>query len=197
MQTTKGSLFLLIGPSGVGKTTIAKALIANKTCSNLKVIPSYTTRQQRPEEKNGVDYHFISCADFDQKLATGFFIETSIAYHASYGSSKYDVLQALLAGFDVLLVVDRNGARSIKKEFPEVIIINIVPKSIEVLHQRLLARAQTVTPEITKEIQFRLKKAREEFTDEQREHLAQYAIVNDDLEQAIKQIELVVCGKKG
>lgn len=192
MHNYKGSLYLFIGPSGVGKTTLAKALIASQKCSSLKLIPSYTTRAPRPEEKPGVDYHFITQADFDQKLASGFFIEYSTAYKSSYGSSKSDLLEPLKEGFDVLAVVDRVGARAIKKQFPEAVIINIVPPSIDILRERLLTR----TKNMTQDVAFRLQKASEELDEEKHEHLAQYAVVNDDLEQTLHELSKLICAHK-
>lgn len=196
MHIKKGSLYLFIGPSGVGKTTLAKALMQSKRCSNLKVVPSYTTRPPRPGEKPGVDYHFISQADFEQKLAAGFFIEYSTAYKNAYGSRKSEVLQALSEGFDVLLVVDRAGARSIKRELPETIVISIVPPGMAVLEQRLRLRTVKMTPEIAQDIIFRLKKAAEEASEEEHEYLAQYIIVNDDLDEAVEQLACLMCRQK-
>ena len=192
MQTTKGSLFLIIGPSGVGKTTLAKALIASPKCSHLKLVPSYTTRSPRPEEKPGVDYHFISQADFDKKLAAGFFIESSNAYKNSYGSSRNDLLEPLQEGYDVLAVVDRVGARAIVKQLPEAIVINIVPPTMEILRERLLKRSKNMSHDI----EFRLQKAQEELAEEKQEHLAQYTVVNNDLEGALRELQLLMCTQK-
>ena len=196
MHIKKGSLYLFIGPSGVGKTTLVKALIDSKKCSNLRVVPSYTTRPPRPGEKQGVDYHFISQADFEQKLAAGFFIECSTAYKNAYGSRKSDILQALSEGFDVLLVVDRTGARSIKRELPETIIISIAPPDMAALEERLRLRTVKMSSEIAQDIMFRLKKAAEEASEEDHECLAQYIIVNDDLDETVEQLICLFCRQK-
>jgi guanylate kinase len=192
MQKTKNTLFLLIGPSAVGKTTLAKALIKSGRCPSVKVIPSYTTRAPRPEEREGIDYYFITQAEFDKKQKEGFFIEYSTAYQNSYGSSKKEVLQALSSGFDVLLVIDRVGVRSILREIPEAYVINIVPTNINVLRERLLKRSAK-KPE---DIEFRLAKALEELAEEDEEHLAHNTIVNDDLERAVAELVGLICAHK-
>ena len=192
MQKITGTLFLLIGPSAVGKTTLAKALLAHPACANLKLVLSYTTRQPRPEERDGVDYNFITQADFDQKLTEGFFIESSTAYKYSYGVAYNELVGTLNKGSNVLIVVDRAGTRNIIRQLSGAIVINIVPPSIEVLRERLLARP-TSQPQ---DIDFRLKKAAEELAEESQERLATYTIVNDDLEDVLKRLTTLVCGLK-
>ena len=192
MTHKTGKLFIVFGPSGVGKTTLVKALLSQKKYQGvLQAICSYTTRAPRPGEQDGADYHFISVQEFEQKQHEGFFLETSSAYKALYGSS-YDQTRALLErGVSGIMVIDRAGVEQVLKRMPKSVSIMIVPVHETVLCERLLVRSSLMD----KDFEFRLKKAHEELLEEQRFSLAKYSIVNDDLEGALKVFESVIDGE--
>lgn len=186
-----GTIFVLFGPSGVGKTTLARLLLQDKALGLVSVC-SYTTRAPRPGEREGIDYYFISQEDFEQKIKADYFLEWSNAYGAYYGCSKIRVEKLLTAGADVLLVLDRDGVKAVKRYFPRAIAIEIVPVSLEILEQRIQQRA----PLSAQELAFRTQKAAQELQEEQKKPLADEIIVNDDLEDAFKKLKSVFLAKK-
>lgn len=182
-------IFMLIGPSGAGKTTLSGAMVRrSKMRSLITLVCSYTTRPPRPGELDGIDYHFIAQDDFLKMLQADIFLEYSTAYTFYYGFSRDDIMQILRRGLSVMLVIDRAGARSILRQFPEAVIINIVPPSLTILRERLCKRSGNVVLDND----FRLKKAAEELAEEETDKLADHIIVNDDLELALKDLEQLV-----
>src|SRR3990167_753346 len=132
-KNRQGKLFVLSGPSGVGKTTLAAMLFARLGKShNLSRVITYTTKSPRVGEQNGVDYHFITVPEFESKLLSGFFIEYSKSYGHYYGSPR-SILLDLKQGKSLLLVVDQTGACNIKRQFVQAILIWIAPPSIHEL----------------------------------------------------------------
>lgn len=135
-----GSLFLITAPSGAGKSSLVKALLARQTGIQLSI--SYTTRSPRPGEENGREYHFISVEDFLSRQAKGEFVESAKVHGNYYGTSRTLINQFMSAGTDMLLEIDWQGAAQIKQQFPEAISIFILPPSIKELENRLTKRAQ-------------------------------------------------------
>ncbi len=167
-----GRLFVLMGPSGVGKTTLVR-------------IPSFTTRLPRPGEVEGVDYFFVSPERFERLLKHDELLEFSTAYLASYGVGKDIVEDAIAQGKTPLLAIDRRGALQIRQRMKGVKIILIVPPNKEVLRERLLKRSS----EKMETIEFRLNQAFREAEEERRDPLADAVVVNDDFERALNQIQ--------
>ena len=141
----KGLLFLVSAPSGAGKSSLVHDLITKDPKVHLSI--SYTTREVRPGEQNGVDYHFISQEDFEERKKNHEFLEWAFVHGNYYGTSRLWIEQELAAGYDVMLEIDWQGALQVKKIFPEVISTFILPPSIEALKQRLVGRG-TDAPEV-------------------------------------------------
>lgn len=137
------SIFILTGPSGVGKTTIAREL--QNRLPSLKKVITCTTRPIRPSETNGVDYHFLSVDEMKQLIDSGEAFEWAKVYDCFYASRTADVNQILQSGNDVLFVIDVQGAETIKREHPETIVIFIAPQSTDELFDRLERRDRGTT----------------------------------------------------
>ena len=171
----KGKLVIISGPSGVGKGTICETL---KKENNVWYSISMTTRQIRDGEVDGVNYYFISKDEFEKRIEDGQLLEYNIYNGNYYGTPKDKVLEKMNEGVNVILEIDVNGAKNIKKIFNDVLLIYIAPPSIEVLRERLIGRG---TEDIDT-IENRLKIAEEEL---RQLDFYDYVIVNDDLEEAI------------
>lgn len=188
MQKT-GKLFVIMGPSGVGKTTLVNALVADRACEAVMRVPTYTTRKKRPGEVDGVDYFFITEVQFQELIKTGGVLEWSRAYRAYYGLGRKIVENALEAGKTVLAVVDRLGAIQVKKLMPQVAIILIVAPSADELRRRLELRSS----ESGQNAEFRLQRAHEEAALEAANPIADYVVVNDNLDVALESLKKLVC----
>ncbi len=179
----KGRLFILSAPSGAGKTTVCEALL-EKTDRAKKAITT-TTRPPRPGEKDGVDYFFLTEEEFKEKLDRGRFFEHALVYDYYYGSGRDYVESQLEAGYDVLLVVDVQGARSIRELGVEAVFVYLLPPSLSELRRRLEGR-KTDAPEV---IEKRFARARDEL-DRYRDY--DYCVINDELETAVADLEAVI-----
>ncbi len=135
-----GTLYIITAPSGTGKTTLANGLVASM--EKLRRSVSYTTRPQRAGEVQGVDYWFVSQAEFDEMVATNAFLEFAQVFNYFYGTSKSQVEQYLQAGEDVILAIDWQGAAQVREHFLAAISIFVLPPSREQLQQRLQNRRQ-------------------------------------------------------
>jgi guanylate kinase len=183
MTATPGSLYIISAPSGAGKTSLVRALLQSGVDLSLSV--SYTTRPARPEEVDGRDYHFVSREAFEQRLKQGEFLESALVYGNFYGTSKTWINEALSAGRDILLEIDSQGARQVRRIFPASVAIFVLPPSLEVLEARLRNRGQD-SPEV---ISQRLASARDEIS-----HVGEYdyVILNDKLDQALHDLKCIV-----
>jgi guanylate kinase len=175
----KGRLFIISAPSGAGKSTLCKRL--RKHFPNIQYSVSYTTRQPRNNECNGIDYHFISCEDFKKGIQANQWAEWACVHDNYYGTSRELIQSYLETGKDVLLEIDVQGMKQIVDIFPDAITIFIKPPSIDVLKQRLEGRG-TDSPEV---IEKRLNNAKKEMAFE---HLYQYHIVNNELKTASQEL---------
>ena len=179
-------LFVLSGPSGVGKGTIAKKLIERNP--NFALSISCTTRNAREGETNGKEYFFISKQEFLQKVENQGFLEYSNHFENYYGTPKDFVLDKLKTN-DVLLEIDVNGGLNVKKSYNDAILIMITPPSLEELRNRLIKRGT----ESLEKIDLRLSRIDYELS---KKDEYDYQVINDDLETAIKTVENIIINEK-
>jgi len=183
----RGLLFVVSAPSGAGKTTLCKELVA--LVPGLRHSVSYTTRKPRPGETHGREYFYVDEREFRDMIARGEFAEWAPVYGHLYGTPRAALTAMMDSGIDVLLEIDTQGALQIKKKFEDAVYIYIMPPSIEALRARLLQRAGD-SPE---EIQRRLQKARDELWS-YREYY--YIVKNDEMGQAIKELQAIVLAER-
>jgi len=174
----KGLLFVLSGPSGVGKDTLLRELL--KTDLKISKCVTYTTRPPRPGEVDGVDYKFISLAEFEELKRNNAFLEWAEVGGNLYATPKDFVEKKLQEGEDVILKIDVQGAMRVKELFPEAILIFIAPPSLEVLGERMRKRG---SPE--EEIKRRLQIASREM---EMSKNYQFVLVNNDLEETLQKL---------
>lgn len=178
-----GKLYVLSGPSGVGKGTLREHALNDKP--NLKYSVSCTTRKPREGEVDGVQYRFISHDTFRDYISRGLFLEYAHVHEDYYGTLKQDVMTQLEAGNNVLLEIDVQGALQVKAKMPEAVLIFVAPPSAETLERRLRGR-HTESEEALK---VRLANAMKELAmkDEY-----DYVIVNDDLDSACEELRKII-----
>ncbi len=140
MGAGSGIVWVVSAPSGAGKTSLLRALLPKDPQLRLSV--SHTTRAPRPGEENGVHYHFVDHATFDGMVTAGAFLEHAEVFGNLYGTAEQSVRDGLGRGHDVVLEIDWQGARQVRRRFPEAVSIFIAPPGIAELRQRLGARGQ-------------------------------------------------------
>jgi len=183
----KGLLIVVTGPSAVGKGTICRALLAETPDIHFSV--SCTTRPMRPGEVDGVEYFFITKEEFERRIAAGEFLEWAEVYGNYYGTPRAYVEEMTARGHDVILDIDRVGARAVREHYPDAVSVFVIPPSMEALRQRITARG-TETPEA---VARRLAEAPEWI----REGLTyDYVIVNDDLARAVAELRAIIVAEK-
>ena len=183
MARIPGKLFILSAPSGTGKTSLTKSLLRKNI--NLWLSISYTSRLMRPSEIEGQDYFFVERKIFEQMLGNEEFIESAEIYGNLYGTSQNWINEAINSGKDILLEIDGQGARQVRKIFSDVVSIFILPPSLEVLEDRLKNRNQDSKEVIAK----RMAAAKEEIS-----HVSEYdyVIINDNIDIALRDLVSVV-----
>jgi len=183
----RGLLFIVSAPSGTGKTTLVERLV--QLIPNLCLSRSYTSREARPGEQDGVDYNFISRPRFEEMAHTGEFLEWADVFGNYYGTCASDTERCLAAGSDIVLVIDVQGARQVRSRGIESIGIFVLPPSPEVLEQRLRGRSKDSEAAIQK----RLEVARREVG----EFAAyEYVVVNDELDAAVERLRGIVLAER-
>ncbi|MDQ1316748.1 MAG: guanylate kinase [Candidatus Poribacteria bacterium] len=179
-------LIIITGPSGVGKTTIIKALL--ETDPKMRYSVSLTTRERRHNEQDGVDYHFISKEEFKSKIENDELAEWSEVYGKYYGRLRKD-LDELSRQFDVLVGIDVQGALKLKKTHPYGIFIFILPKSEIALEQQLRGRRT----EDESSLSIRLSSAIKEI---EKAGNFDYKVVNDIIDEAVKKVQAIMIAEK-
>jgi guanylate kinase len=178
-----GSLFMVVAPSGAGKSSLVNALLAREKDIYLSI--STTTRPPRPGEEHGREYYFTSAEDFLARREKEEFLESAEVHGNYYGTSRVNIEKQMAAGGDVLLEIDWQGARQVKKQFPDAVGIFILPPSIEALEQRLKKRGQDAEHVIAR----RLLAAGGEIA-----HAPEfeYVIINEEFDAASTQLSAIV-----
>ena len=176
----KGLLFVVAAPSGAGKTSLVKALTERN--KDVCVSISHTTRKRRPDEKNGVNYYFVSQTEFSEIQRSGGFIESADVFGNAYGMSQKEADRILSSGNHLILEIDWQGAEQIRSRLPEAESIYILPPSISALRERLLGRGQ----DDNETIQKRMDEAISEVS-----HYSEFdhLIINEKFDLALQQFE--------
>jgi guanylate kinase len=174
-MTDRGHLFVVSAPSGAGKSTLCNAV--RERFPDIHYSVSATTRPPRPGETDGVDYHFVTEAEFQEGIERGRWAEWAVVHGNYYGTSAEGLREALESGTDILLDIDVQGAKQIVERFPEAVTIFIMPPSLETLRERMTSRG-TDSPEV---IDRRVDNARAEMAARDR---YRHVIVNDNLPDA-------------
>lgn len=183
----KGSLFIVSAPSGAGKTTMCKQIIM--TVDNIRPSVSFTTREPRAGEIQNEDYCFVGEAEFMAMIDRGDFVEWARVHGNLYGTSRRKLEELINAGYDVLLDIDTQGARQIRKFFTNAVYIFILPPSMKELKRRLEGRMSNSLEDMNR----RLQRA----VDEIKEYkIYDYVIVNDILDDSLKRLEAIIVAER-
>ena len=184
MNNEKGLLIVLSGPSGVGKGTVRKEIFDDPTTS-YKYSISMTTRQMREGEVNGVDYFFKTKEEFEALIQEDQFIEYAEYVGNYYGTPVQYVKDTMAEGHDVFLEIEVEGAKQVRKKFPDASFIFLAPPSLDHLKERLIGRGT----ETDEKIQSRVNEARKEV---EMMNLYDYVVVNDEVHLAKERIQSIV-----
>jgi guanylate kinase len=182
-----GVLFVLSAPSGAGKSTILAAL--KNRVGGFGYSVSHTTRDPRGREKDGVDYHFVDRMTFKEMVKAGAFVEWAKVHNNLYGTSISGIEKQTASGFDVLLDIDPQGAKNIKKKFKDSVLIYVLPPSMEILEERIRDRG-TDSESI---IENRMKEAPQLI---EACVWYDYIIINDDLKRAVEEARAIVISER-
>ncbi|NLV15850.1 MAG: guanylate kinase [Syntrophomonadaceae bacterium] len=184
----KGILFVISGPSGVGKGTIRETMM-KKPISNLTYSISATTRKPRAGEIDGRDYFFFETGVFESAIAQGEFLEWALVYDNYYGTPKQYVFDCLEKGQDILLEIDIQGALKTKRLVPDGVFVFVMPPSFEEIRQRLLRRGKDTCEEVERRLQ-----SYEEEMSCIGEY--EYVIINDDVNIAAEALRAIIIGER-
>jgi guanylate kinase len=181
-----GRLFIFSAASGTGKTSLANALVEG--LPGLEFSVSHTTRAPRPGERDGVHYWFVSHAEFERMIAEGRFLEHARVFDNYYGTARAPIERLLADGKNVILDIDWQGARAVKRAMPEAVSVFILPPSRQALEERLVKRGQDPAEVIAR----RMARALDEMS-----HYGEfdYVVVNDDFDAALADLRAIIAGR--
>jgi len=182
-RETAGSVFVISAPSGAGKTTLCRRILDEDRAIEFSV--SYTTRPRRAGEQDGVDYRFVDRQEFERRRDEHEFAEWAVVGGHLYGTSAPVLREAVAQGHDILLDIDTQGAMNIRRQFPEAVLIFILPPGRAALRERLEKRGTDGPQEVVR----RLALAQGEI---EKCPAYDYVIINDDLETAYRQLRAVL-----
>lgn len=187
-ENEQGILIVVSGPSGCGKSTLDQKLIESRNDTVMSI--SDTTRSPRGEEKDGVEYNFISKEEFEQKIKDDKYLEYAIVHsNKYYGTPKEHIDELLSKGKNIILEIDIEGARKVNEKRPDAVFIFIMPPSMEILKKRLIGRKTETKEQIVE----RFKTAYKEINEVSKYN---YVIVNDDIEESLlKMNSIIECEK--
>jgi guanylate kinase len=183
----RGCLFIVSAPSGAGKTTLVERLV--DLVPHLRMSRSYTSREARAGEADGVDYNFVSRGRFEAMVEGGEFLEWADVFGNLYGTGAADTERLLAAGEDVVLVIDVQGARKVRRRGVEVTTVFVMPPSFQVLEQRLRGRCKDSEAAIVR----RLEVARQEvaaYTE------YEFVVINDELEATVERLRAIMLAER-
>jgi guanylate kinase len=183
----KGNLIVITGPSGVGKGTVVSKLL--KRVPQLRKSVSVTTRPMRATEAEGVDYFFRTAEQFKELKDKQEFMEWAEFAGSCYATPCQWVIDQTNEGIDVILEIEVQGAKQIKRKYSQAVLVFVSPPSFEALRERLRGRATEDEEKVT----LRLNKAKQELTEK---HLFQYEVVNDDIEEAVNSLQHIVYAER-
>jgi guanylate kinase len=186
-KDSKGRLIIISAPSGAGKSTVIQKLL--KECRNIVFSISYTTRNIRSKEKNGVDYHFIRREQFEKMMKERKFLEWAVVHNNYYGTSKADTRKLLVQGYDVLLDIDVQGAKQVSSEPFDLLKIFILPPSRDALIARMKKRGD-LSQEQT---QIRLKAAIRELKAAEK---YDYVVLNENVNKTVEALKSIILSEK-
>jgi len=186
-ETRRGLLFIVSAPSGTGKTTLVERLV--HVLPNLCLSRSYTSRPERPGERDGVDYNFITRTRFDEMVREDAFLEWADVFGNCYGTAAADTDALLAQGKDVVLVIDVQGARQVRSRGIETVGIFVLPPSATILEQRLRGRSKDSEEQILRRLDTACREI-DEFAS------YEYVVVNDELETAVDRLRSIVLAER-
>ncbi|HEY2496041.1 MAG TPA: guanylate kinase [Candidatus Angelobacter sp.] len=186
-----GILYIISAPSGSGKTTLVNEL--RQYVPNLEFSISYTTRPPRGSEQDGREYHFITHEEFEARISRDEFLEYALVFGNYYGTTKFVLEHAKEGGNDVLLDIDVQGERQVKKKMPDALSIFVLPPSRAELESRLRKRSLSENVHAEEVIRRRLATARREIENYPN---YDYLLVNDRLEQSVDRLQAIVLGER-
>ena len=189
LNTKKGLLIVISGPSGVGKGTICKSFFEKNKNNNIKLSISCTTRKPRKGEVDKVNYFFINNEKFNEMIRNNQFLEYARVYDNCYGTPEGYVNENLNKGIDIVLEIDIQGALNVKKKCPDGVFIFVLPPSMEELKQRIIKRGSE-TEETFK------KRFTSAYNEIKYINEYNYAVVNDTIDNSVKQIENIIKAEK-
>jgi guanylate kinase len=186
-MSAAGRIFVVSGPSGSGKSTLIREV--RRKVPSLGYSISHTSRPPRGQEKNGVEYHFVSKENFRKMIEKGEFVEWAEVYQDLYGTSIASLRSQITMGLDVIMDIDIQGAKNIKDHFKDAILIYVLPPSMEILEKRLRDRGT----DDEKAIDTRLKKAGKEMKNCVS---YDYLVFNDQIDQAVEELKSILVAER-
>jgi guanylate kinase len=183
----RGLLFIVSAPSGTGKTTLVERLV--KLTPGLRMSRSYTSREARPGERDGVDYNFITRDAFDGMVRDAEFLEWADIYGNLYGTAAADTEQCLAGGHDLVLVIDVQGARQVKSRGLENIGIFVLPPSAAILEKRLRGRSKDSEEQIHRRLEVACREVEDFATYD-------YVVINDEVEACVDRLRAIVLAER-